>query len=68
MPRSRMNADKFLGLLPYGKHFQKNRKLFQQYFNPKACLAFRSMQTEEARTLVTNLIKNAGDPNRFLVR
>ena|SRR5271170_5284098 len=63
-----MNSNNSLGLLPYGKQFQKTRRLFHQYFNPKACLAFHSIQTECARTLVSNLIANTGDHNSLLNR
>src|ERR1700722_6052385 len=68
LPPSRLGWANSVAHLNYGKQFQKHRKLLQQYLNQKACLAFRSMLTEEARTLVTNLINNAGDHDHLLSR
>ncbi|TFK33320.1 cytochrome P450 [Crucibulum laeve] len=47
-----------LGFLPYGKKFQKHRRLYQQYFSRDKCNGYQSVQSKQARLLVKNLAKN----------
>ncbi|TFK34318.1 cytochrome P450 [Crucibulum laeve] len=47
-----------LGFLPYGKRFQKHRRLFQEYFSRAKCNSYQSVQLKQARLLVKQLAKN----------
>ncbi|TFK33336.1 cytochrome P450 [Crucibulum laeve] len=51
-----------LGFLPYGKRFQKHRRLYQEYFSRSKCNSYQSVQSKQARLLVKHLAKN---PERY---
>ncbi|KAF9002124.1 cytochrome P450 [Cyathus striatus] len=52
-----------LTFLPYGKRFQKHRRLLQEYLNQKRCLSYHPLQTQLARRLLVNLSDN---PNKWM--
>ncbi|KAF8989156.1 cytochrome P450 [Cyathus striatus] len=45
-----------LVLLPYGKRFQKHRKLLHDFLHEKQCVSYQPLQTQYARRLLVNLI------------
>ncbi|KAJ7484173.1 cytochrome P450 [Mycena latifolia] len=45
-----------LSLMRYGKRFTLHRQLHQSYLSRHNCLEFRDMQTQEAHSLVENLL------------
>ncbi|KAJ6544393.1 cytochrome P450 [Mycena capillaripes] len=45
-----------LSLMRYGKRFTLHRQLHQSYLSRQNCLEFRDMQTQEAHSLVENLL------------
>ncbi|KAJ7868784.1 cytochrome P450, partial [Mycena olivaceomarginata] len=45
-----------LSLMRYGKRFTLHRQLHQSYLSRHNCLEFRDMQTQEAHSLVKNLL------------
>lgn len=64
-----MGWKRALATIPYGKQFQKHRKLISQQINSRARLAFRGLELREARTLVRNIMANSeGKYNNHLTR
>ncbi|KAF9002188.1 cytochrome P450 [Cyathus striatus] len=52
-----------LAILPYGKKFQKHRRLMQEYLHQKQCLSYQPFQTQQARRLAIQLTDN---PHNFM--
>ncbi|TFK36152.1 cytochrome P450 [Crucibulum laeve] len=46
---------------PYGKRFQKHRKMLQEYFHQKKCEAYFPLQAQEAQRLLQNFMSNPND-------
>ncbi|TFK37935.1 cytochrome P450 [Crucibulum laeve] len=46
-----------LAFLPYGKRFQKHRRLFQEYFTRKKCETYHNVQLKQSRILLRHLVK-----------
>ncbi|KAJ7302115.1 cytochrome P450 [Mycena albidolilacea] len=58
-----------LAFLQYGKQYNKHRQMHQSYLSRHKAEDFKSMQTQEARTLVRNLIESTPDKyEKFLSR
>ncbi|KAJ7813324.1 cytochrome P450 [Mycena leptocephala] len=58
-----------LAFLQYGKQYTKHRQMHQSYLSRHKAEDFKSMQTQEARTLVRNLIESTPDKyEKFLSR
>ncbi|KXN82394.1 O-methylsterigmatocystin oxidoreductase [Leucoagaricus sp. SymC.cos] len=55
-----------LTFLPYGKQFQKHRRLFKQYFGKAKVINYSPIQTREARRLALNLLANPSDRETHL--
>ncbi|KAJ7620481.1 cytochrome P450 [Mycena polygramma] len=53
--------DPSLTFLPYGKQFTKHRTMHQSYLGRHKVEEFKPVQTEEAQTLVRNLIESTPD-------
>ncbi|KAL0574364.1 hypothetical protein V5O48_007587 [Marasmius crinis-equi] len=51
-----------LTLMQYGKRFIKHRRMLHDFLNQHKCLDYIPIQTEEARKLVRNIMK---EPDRF---
>ncbi|KAF9002171.1 cytochrome P450 [Cyathus striatus] len=47
-----------LTFLPYGKQFQKHRRLLQEYLNQKQCPSYQPLQTRQARRLLAHIADN----------
>ncbi|KAF9002128.1 putative O-methylsterigmatocystin oxidoreductase [Cyathus striatus] len=56
-----MGWTRTLSMLPYGKRFQKHRRLLQEYLNQKQCLTYQPLQTQLARRLLVRLVDNPQD-------
>ncbi|KAF9002170.1 cytochrome P450 [Cyathus striatus] len=52
-----------LTFLPYGKKFQKHRRLLQEYLNEKQCMSYQRLQSQHARRLLLHLMEN---PRNFM--
>ncbi|KAJ7511587.1 cytochrome P450 [Mycena galericulata] len=50
-----------LTFLQYGKQFNKQRQMHQSYLSRQKVQTFKPIQTQEARTLVRNLIESSTD-------
>lgn len=50
-----MNNIRNVGFLPYGKDFQRHRRMFQEFFNKTTSLNYHVIQLREARLLAQNL-------------
>ncbi len=48
--------------LQYGSQLVKHRKIFQQFFSKQECLSYKSVQYQEACTLIRSLMNN---PNNY---
>ncbi|KAF9262274.1 cytochrome P450 [Marasmius fiardii PR-910] len=58
-----------LAFMQYGKRHSKHRKMLQQYFGRKECLAFNGLLAEESRLLVKNLSEAVpGTHTRYVQR
>ncbi|KAF8988307.1 cytochrome P450 [Cyathus striatus] len=57
-----------LTLLPYGKHFQKHRRLLQEYLHEKQCLSYQSLQIQHAHRLLAHLMDHPGDWMKHIER
>ncbi|KAL0945487.1 hypothetical protein HGRIS_000973 [Hohenbuehelia grisea] len=55
-----------LPLLPYGKRFQKHRRMLHSDFTPEAILSWRDMQTKNARQLTRSILKSNEDYDRTI--
>ncbi|KAF9002118.1 cytochrome P450 [Cyathus striatus] len=49
--------------LPYGKRFQKHRRLLQEHLHQKQCLSYHPLQTQQARRLLVDLLD---DPQHWV--
>lgn len=56
-----MGWDDLLVFLRYGPDFQKQRRFFQQTLTRQECLMYRSIQLEQAHTLLKNLLRSPDD-------
>ncbi|KAG5653174.1 hypothetical protein H0H81_001891 [Sphagnurus paluster] len=63
-----MGWKKSLGFLPYGKDFQRHRRIFQEYFSKNATNNYQSIQLREARLLAQNLAAGPSDLDYVLNR
>ncbi|KAF9002125.1 cytochrome P450 [Cyathus striatus] len=52
-----------LTFLPYGKRFQKHRRLLQEYLHQKQCLSYHPLQTQQARRLLVDFLD---DPQHWM--
>ncbi|KAF8989158.1 cytochrome P450 [Cyathus striatus] len=57
-----------LTLLPYGKRFQKHRRLLQEYLHEKQCLSYQPLQTQHAHHLLAHLMDHPGDWMKHIER
>lgn len=57
----RLGWDDLLVFLRYGPDFQKQRRFFQQTLTRQECLMYRSIQLEQAHTLLKNLLRSPDD-------
>ena len=49
-------------LMPYGQEWRGHRKLYQQCFRPKASVAYRPIQVQKSRKLLSDLLDS---PDEF---
>ncbi|KAF8977340.1 cytochrome P450 [Cyathus striatus] len=59
----RMGWFPIVTFLPYGKQFQRHRRILQEYLHQKQCLSYHPLQTQYARRLLVNL---SDDPNKCI--
>ncbi|GLB38279.1 putative cytochrome p450 [Lyophyllum shimeji] len=57
-----------LAFIPYGRTFQRHRRMFKEAFNKKASLNHRPVQLFEARVLAKNLMKEPDNWAKLLTR
>ncbi|KAF9458164.1 cytochrome P450 [Collybia nuda] len=55
-------------MMPYGKRFQRHRRMLQQYLTPNKCLDYQSIQSREARVLLQSLLDDGSNLDTFLRR
>ncbi|KAF8989155.1 cytochrome P450 [Cyathus striatus] len=55
-------------MMPYGKRFQKHRRLLQEYLNEKQCVSYQPLQTKSTRHLLARLIDNPDNWMKHLER
>lgn len=54
--------------LPYGRRFQRHRRMLQQYLTPNKCVGYQTIQNREARVLLQNLLEDGDNRDSFIRR
>lgn len=66
--RFRMGWTSTITFMPYGKRFQRHRRMLQQYLTPNKCLDYQSIQSREARVLLQSLLDDGDNLDTYLRR
>jgi hypothetical protein len=61
-----MGWDDSVAFMPYGKKFQKHRRLFQEYLSRTKVSDFSDIQTAQARQLALNFAQGNQDREHIL--
>jgi hypothetical protein len=61
-----MGWDNNSGFVPYGRKFQKHRRLFQDYFSRSKVLNYADIQTAQARQLALSFAQGSQDREHIL--
>ncbi|KAF9459489.1 cytochrome P450 [Collybia nuda] len=63
-----MGWDSGLFIMPYGRRFQRHRRMMQRYLAPNKCLEYQPIQNREARVLLQGLLKDGEKNSDNIIR
>ncbi|KAF9460615.1 cytochrome P450 CYP621A2 [Collybia nuda] len=63
-----MGWESGMTFLPYGRRFQRHRRMLQHYLTPNKCVGYQPIQSREARVLLQNLLEDSESRDAFIRR